>query len=321
MKKTEMVTKASQILNKTKFNLEKHSPEILMVSGIALGVTAAVLACKQTVKATEIVENARKDLNNVEEAKILAENGDVVYTEEDEANDRRQVAITLTAGMIKTYALPVALGVASITCILASNHILKKRNVALSAAYAALNTDFGNYRKRVIEKYGKEEDFMLKNGLTKKLVCNEVVDPETGEVKKEEKEVLVYEGDKLSQYAKIFDEIGSTQWTPNPDRNKAFLLMQQNFFNEKIKTRGYIFLNEVYEALGMRPTKAGSVVGWVYKNADYEGIDFGLFTATTSKVQDFMDGYEASVILDFNVQGDILSLVTEGGVWDAYNGG
>lgn len=319
MKKTEIAIKASQMISKTKLGIKKHSPEILVASGIVAGVAGAVLACKSTVKATEVVADAQKKLSDIEEAKILAENGEVIYTDDDEANDRKTVAVGLTVDMAKLYALPVALGVVSITCILASNHILNKRNVALSAAYAALNTDFGNYRKRVIEKYGKEEDFMLKNGLEKKLVATEVVDPETGEVKKEETEVLTYNGDKLSQYARIFDEIESTQWSPNPDRNKQFLLMEQNFFNEKIKTRGYIFLNEVYERLGFRPTKAGAVVGWVYKNEDWEGIDFGLFTATSPKVKDFMNGDEASVILDFNVQGDVLSLVTEGGVWDAIN--
>lgn len=319
MKKTELAIKATQMISKAKLGTKKHLPEILVASGIVVGGVGAVLACKSTVKATEVVADAQKKLNDVEEAKILAENNEVIYTDEDEANDRKAIAISLATDMVKLYALPVALGVVSVTCILASNRMLHKRNVALSAAYAALNTDFINYRKRVVDKYGKEEDLMLKNGLEKKLIATDVIDPETGEVKKEDKEVLTYNGDKLSQYARIFDEIESTQWSPNPDRNKQFLLMEQNFFNEKIKTRGYIFLNEVYERLGFRPTKAGAVVGWVYKNEDYEGIDFGLFTATSPKVKDFMNGDEASVILDFNVQGDVLSLVTEGGVWDQYN--
>ena len=193
--------------------------------------------------------------------------------------------------------------------------------MALAAAYSALSTDFMNYRKRVVDKYGKDVDFMLKNGLEKQIIANQVIDPETGEVKETKEEVLTYEGNKLSQYARIFDEVESTQWTPSADHNRAFLLMEQNYFNERIRTRGYIFLNEVYERLGFRPTKAGSVVGWVYQNADYEGIDFGIFTAHTQKAAEFLEGTEPSIILDFNVQGDILSLVTEGGVWDQYNGG
>lgn len=319
MKKTELATKASQILMKSKLSLKKYSPEILMVTGVGVGVVAAVFACKQTVKATEVLESARKSLEDIETVKTMAENGETEYTEEDFKNDRKTVAVQLTVGMIKTYAAPVGLGILSVTCILASNHILKKRNVALAAAYSALSTDFMNYRKRVVEKYGKETDFLLKNGLEKELVAHQVVDPETGEVKETQEEVMKYDGDKLSQYARIFDEVESTQWTPSPDHNKAFLLMEQNYFNERIKTRGYIFLNEVYERLGFRPTKAGSIVGWVYKNADYEGIDFGIFTARTQKAQDFLNGDEPSIILDFNVQGDILSLVTEGGVWDELN--
>ena len=321
MKKTELATKAGQILVKTKLGIKKHSPEILVAAGIGTGIIAAIVACKQTIKANDIVAEARKSLQNIEDVKELAANNEVEYTEENEQEDRKTIGMQVAVGMVKTYALPVGLGVLSITCILAGHHILKKRNVALAAAYSALSTDFMNYRKRVVDKYGKDVDFMLKNGLEKQIVANQVIDPETGEVKETKEEVLTYEGDKLSQYARVFDEVGSTQWTPSADHNRAFLLMEQNYFNERIRTRGYIFLNEVYERLGFRPTKAGSVVGWVYQNADYEGIDFGIFTAHTQKAAEFLEGTEPSIILDFNVQGDILSLVTEGGVWDEYNGG
>ena len=321
MKKTELATKAGQILVKTKLGIKKHSPEILVAAGIGTGIIAAIVACKQTIKANDIVAEARKSLQNIEDVKELAANNEVEYTEENEQEDRKTIGMQVAVGMVKTYALPVGLGILSITCILAGHHILKKRNVALAAAYSALSTDFMNYRKRVVDKYGKDVDFMLKNGLEKQIVANQVIDPETGEVKETKEEVLTYEGDKLSQYARIFDEVGSTQWTPSADHNRAFLLMEQNYFNERIRTRGYIFLNEVYERLGFRPTKAGSVVGWVYQNADYEGIDFGIFTAHTQKAAEFLEGTEPSIILDFNVQGDILSLVTEGGVWDQYNGG
>lgn len=321
MKKTELAIKAGQILVKTKLGIKKHSPEILVATGIGTGIAAAIIACKRTIKANDIITEARKNLQNIEDAKELAANNKVEYTEENEQADRELIGKQVTVGMVKTYALPVGLGVLSITCILAGHHILKKRNVALAAAYSALSTDFMNYRKRVVDKYGKDVDFMLKNGLEKQIVANQVVDPETGEVKETKEEVLTYDGDKLSQYARIFDEVGSTQWTPSADHNRAFLLMEQNYFNERIRTRGYIFLNEVYERLGFRPTKAGSVVGWVYQNADYEGIDFGIFTAHTQKAAEFLEGTEPSIILDFNVQGDILSLVTEGGVWDQYNGG
>lgn len=321
MKKTELATKASQILVKTKLGIKKHSPEILVATGIGTGIVAAIIACKQTIKANNIVAEAQKSLQNIEDAKELAANNEAEYTEENEQADRKYIAIQTTVGMVKTYALPVGLGVLSITCILAGHHILKKQNVALAAAYSALSTDFMNYRKRVVDKYGKDVDFMLKNGLEKQIIANKVIDPETGEVKETKEEALTYEGDKLSQYARVFDEVGSTQWTPSADHNRAFLLMEQNYFNERIRTRGYIFLNEVYERLGFRPTKAGSVVGWVYQNADYEGIDFGIFTAHTQKAAEFLEGTEPSIILDFNVQGDILSLVTEGGIWDQYNGG
>ena len=201
MKKTELATKAGQILVKTKLGIKKHSPEILVAAGIGTGIVAAIVACKQTIKANNIVAEARKSLQNIEDVKELAANNEVEYTEENEQEDRKTIGMQVAVGMVKTYALPVGLGVLSITCILAGHHILKKRNVALAAAYSALSTDFMNYRKRVVNKYGKDVDFMLKNGLEKQIVANQVIDPETGEVKETKEEVLTYVGDKLSQYA------------------------------------------------------------------------------------------------------------------------
>ena len=182
MKKTELATKAGQILVKTKLGIKKHSPEILVAAGIGTGIVAAIIACKQTIKANDIVAEARKSLQNIEDVKEFAANNEVEYTEENEQEDRKTIGMQVAVGMVKTYALPVGLGILSITCILAGHHILKKRNVALAAAYSALSTDFMNYRKRVVNKYGKDVDFMLKNGLEKQIVANQVVDPETGEV-------------------------------------------------------------------------------------------------------------------------------------------
>ena len=60
--------------------------------------------------------------------------------------------------------------------------------------------------------------------------------------------------------------------------------------------------------LGFRLTKAGAVVGWIYDPREPMGdnfVDFGMFEVCREKAVDFVNGYERSFILDFNVVGDI----------------
>ena len=108
-----------------------------------------------------------------------------------------------------------------------------------------------------------------------------------------------------SPYAVFFDET-SAAWTKNPECNKLFLLRTQDLANLKLKTRGYLFLNEVFDMLGVPRCKTGQLVGWVYDEVNPVGdnyVDFGIFNECNHK---FVNGFEKSVLLDFNVDGNIL---------------
>ncbi len=72
--------------------------------------------------------------------------------------------------------------------------------------------------------------------------------------------------------------------------------------------RGYIFLNEIYEDLGFESTETGNVVGWLLGNGDSH-VDFGIFRG--DQTIDFVNGREATILLDFNVDGSILSLIDQ----------
>ena len=61
MTKLQIMNSVTRTFHKTSFKLKKHSPEILIVAGIAGTVVSAVLACKATVKATAVLEEAKKD--------------------------------------------------------------------------------------------------------------------------------------------------------------------------------------------------------------------------------------------------------------------
>ena len=232
------------------------------------------------------------------------------YTKEDARGDRMQVYAHTGFQYIRLYAPAVLLGAASITCILTSHKLMRKRNMALAAAYATLDKHFKDYRGRVLERFGEQVEKELRYNIKAKEIETTVVD-ENGKEKKVKETVDVaaegWDPSKYSPYARIFDE-GHPAYMKDAEQNKFYLLALQAQANDRLKSRGHLFLNEVYEMLGFRLTKAGAVVGWIYDPREPMGdnfVDFGMFEVCREKAVDFVNGYERSFILDFNVVGDI----------------
>lgn len=233
------------------------------------------------------------------------------YTEEDVKNETKIVYIQTGAKIAKLYALPVGLGVVSIAAILGGHNILRKRNIALAASYTALFNDYKGYRSRVVERFGEQLDKELKYNL-KTATVEETVVNEDGTEQKVKKEVRVMnEPTKLENYspfARFFDD-GCTGWDPNPEYSLMFLNQQQNWANEKLKRQGYLFINDVYEMLGIPKTREGQVHGWIYDEKNPIGdnfVDFGIYDIHIEKNRDFVNGYEKVILLDFNHDGNIL---------------
>jgi hypothetical protein len=68
-----------------------------------------------------------------------------------------------------------------------------------------------------------------------------------------------------------------------------------------------VFLNDVYDLLGMDRTPAGAVVGWVKGHGD--GYITFMLDDNKREVYDFFEGNEKSVWLDFNVDGVVYKLI------------
>ena len=311
MKKFEIMNAMTRTFHKASFQLKKHSPEILIVAGVIGTVTSAVMACKATTKLNDILEESKENLDKIHSAMEHPETLPEEYTEED---GKKDLAIVYTQSAIKVaklYAPSVVLGALSITAILTSNNILRKRNMAIAAAYTAVNKSFKEYRGRVVERFGKELDHELRYNIKAKEVEETVVDEKTGKEKTVKKTVDVFDPNTLSEFSIVYDD-GCTGWTKDPELNKMFLFKQQNYANDTLKARGYLFLNEVYDMLGIPRTKAGQVVGWIYDEKHPIGdnfVDFGIVDVNNERSRAFMNGYERSIILDFNVDGNILDLI------------
>ena len=181
---------------------------------------------------------------------------------------------------------------------------MRTRNLALIGAYKAIDKSFKEYRARVVSEFGEDKDRMLKNGIVQNKITITETD-EKGKVKK--RDVIVESVEGVSQYARFFDE-SCSQWSKTPEYNLTFLKCQQNWVNDQLQARGHVFLNEIYDLLGVPRTQAGSVVGWVKDHGD-NYIDFGIFDGKTKEARDFVNGHERSILLDFNVDGIIYDLI------------
>lgn len=298
--KTEIMKSVNGVASKTVMKLKKHSPEILVVAGIAGTVVSAVLACKATTKVTEILDETNGTLDTIHEGmKTGAINGQE-YTTEDGKKDTVVVYAQTGMKLAKLYGPAIILGTLSITSILASNNILRKRNVALGAAYAAIDKSFKEYRGRVIERFGEQVDTELKYGIKAKKFEEIEVDPETGKEKKVKKTVMVADPNLQSDYAVYFDS-KSRNYETNPDYNRMFLKAQQAFANDKLQTRGHLFLNEVLDDLDLPRTPAGQIVGWTKDGPDGY-VNFRIVEVE----RETEDGrHEPALLLDFNVEGNI----------------
>ena len=311
MNKLQIVEKLSKMTGKTGLVAAKNAPTILVVGGVIGIVASTILACRATLKVEDILDEHQEKKEKIEEVWQKVVDGDMSeekYSESDKKKDLTVTYVQTAVTMVVNYAPAVILGGLSIACILKSHSIMKTRNLALMAAYKTLDEGFKSYRRRVVEEYGEDKDYQYKNGLRSETVIEKTTD-ENGKTKSVKKEVLVSNDDpnNLSIYAKYFDE-SCLNWSKSPEYSMLFLKAQQSYFNDMLRVRGHVFLNEVYDALGIERTKAGSVVGWVMGEGRANSIDFGLYDGR-ERARAFVNGYERTIILDFNVDGVIYDLI------------
>ena len=304
-----MKEKFVNVYNGVKGKVEKHSPEILMGVGVVGVVTGTVMACRATLKLNDILEEAQETRDKIKEV-AFNPNYEDKYTEEDAKKDLTINYVQTGVKVAKLYAPAVAVGVAGVGCVLASHDIMKKRNVALSAAYLTVDKSFKEYKQRVVDRFGEEVEKEIRYGIKAEEIVETVVDEEGNETTVTET-VKTMNPTLYSDYARFFDE-ASPCWQNDPEYNLMFLRAQQQYANDLLRAKGRLFLNDVYEMLGLEKSKAGQIVGWVYDRENPNGdnfVDFGIYDMSKERVRAFVNGYETNILLDFNVDGNIWDLM------------
>lgn len=311
MKNFEIINTVTRNLNRVGFQLKKHSPEILIVTGIIGIVTSAVMACKATTKINDILEDTKTQVEKVHTVLEDESIPEETYSEEDSKKDLAIIYAKAGLSFVKLYGPSILLGAVSIASIITSNNILRKRNIALAAAYTVVDTGFKEYRGRVIERFGEELDKELKYNIKAENVKETFID-EDGSEKTVDKTVEMTDPHACySNYARFYDD-GCKGWTKDPELNLVFLKQMQQYANDRLRARGHLFLNEVYDMLGIPHSSAGQIVGWIYDEDNPNGdnyVDFGIYDTYKEKSRDFVNGYERVILLDFNVDGIIYNLI------------
>lgn len=283
---------AKKMANTAIFMLKKHAPEILLACGIGCTVAGVVTAISETRKVDDILEPRKEKITEIRESDV----------------EKKEKAIALTKEYLKTgykvfalYAPTVIFETAGVACVLSSHGILKKRNAALAVGYSALNKAFTEYRQRVVDKYGLEDEEDIYRD-AKEIEVKEEYTDEKGKKKTRKVKKKVYNNPLgLSPFAKIFDE-NNPLWSRSPDTNVHKVYEISLELNDRLRAYGYLFLNDAYEAFGYPKTPEGQIYGWVF-DPDGEEHDNYVDVGLTKKInKEFLDGFEPSCILDFNVE-------------------
>lgn len=281
--------------NRQLLKLSKNSPTLLVVGGVVgLGVTA-VMAAKATRKLDPIVDTHKK-------LRI-----DISMSANSQRDEQKQLVSLYTGTAVqlgKLYGPTLLVGGLSAFSVLSGHRILKTRHIATMAAYTGLMEQFQAYRARVSETLGPEMERDIHNGA----IGQWEEDPDhKGEYKLKSKF-----GDTPGSFLRPFFDEANPNWTRDPTSNFLFLKGVQSHMNRVLQLRGYVFLSEIYDALGMGHMKTPEtiVTGWLYQNVRGDGyIDFGFMTDQSPEAVAFRNNAECSVRLNFNIDGVIWDLI------------
>jgi len=281
----------------SKLLLKAKAPTIMVVGGVSSMGVGTVLACKKTLHIEEVMEQHVVTLEKIQTGLEMELEG---YSPEHARADRFKVYARIGVDTGKLYAVPGVFLVGGAALVFGGHRILLQRNATLAIAYTGLAKAFESYRNRVAQSYGE----MAENAIAR----GGVVQGAREDLGDKVYEVTSDPNEDPDPYNRVFQQGDSEAWQNDLGVNKMFIAMQQKFAQERLARRGYLYLNEVYEALGFPESAISRVVGWkVTRNPDgsknFPHVDFGLD-------KPYFDDYKWSsmnaIYLDFNCQGLIV---------------
>jgi Family of unknown function (DUF6353) len=284
------ITRAASI---AALKIKQHSPTIFFVAGLAGVGTSVVLASKATL---ELEKTITPHINHLEDiADSLRDESTPAtqaYTSERAIKDRMFVMGEVVFDLSKLYGPAFIAGAFGVACLVNSHNILQKRNAAITAAYVTLEKSYEKYRERVAKEIGEDKERELHYSVQKEIHAEF----------RDERGGYTLLGER-STYSRWYNSQTTTEWKGNRHDNLRFIWLQQKFANDKLHRKGYLFLNDVYEMLGLPVCDYGQVVGWVTNDVGDGYVDFGIFDHHSDEVKLYLGGINEEILLDFNVDG------------------
>lgn len=275
---------------------KRHGHTALVIGGTGLMIGGGVAACFATTKLNTVNEPLKKDIQQIEEKKL-----------EDNEKKKALTKAYFKAGVgyVKLYGPSVMCELVGATSVLTGHHILNKQHLALASSYSLLSEGFNKYRDSIVKRFGEEVDKDIRTGAETGVI-------ETTEVNEKGKEKVVKQTVKvatgLSDFAAYIDK-EFTQFSENAPDGYDWVMVktQERVLNAQLATNGYLFLNDVRNALGLQPTVAGQSVGWIYDKTYKSGDGHVDLRAQLVYRYDAFGCLVKTLLIDPNVDGDILT--------------
>ncbi len=313
---TKPIQKAvTKLRNKT----VKHSPDILVIGGVVTMIVGSGLAIKSSLDVKDVLTDAETELEDIRADEELLANSNNPDDSKALIKDKAGVYIHYGTQLARMY-LPAALCIfGGATAVCKGHFILKDRNAALVASYATLDAAYSAYRNKIAENLGSDKAAVIEHGL--------VTEKVKGEDGKKHAVTHVDSKQSLSMYAypfkKIYEQVDSKgkvieynnpRYVEDDLYNLASIKAAETYANLHLETHGRVYLNEVFEHLGITPKTtddilASRVMGWVDDGTIHQITFF-------SYVEEGVDPYEqpeyilrdedGNFVLDFNVACNVL---------------
>lgn len=320
-----MFDKLAAGFSKVSTKVKVNSPVIFLVTGtICLG-GAVIAAHHAGRKVDEVLDVNKEHLDNIRSLKgqeeIINEEGErEPYSDRKWRKDMSQAYLGAAWDMTKLYGPVAILTVSSAVCYIGGHKVLARRLAGMTAAYTLVNESFEQYRQNVIDMDGEDQDKKYLFGKSIEHIKDgklEKINPETKEIESVKvKDIDLVKDIKLnaSPYAVSLEDCKG--FTKDPNYNVRWLESVMNMANIKLQQMGYLFLYDVYEALGVTPwvspeaIKASHCVGWLIGVGDGE-VKFNLISVPEKcmTVDGEVVNLRESALIDFNCVGTILDRI------------
>lgn len=231
----------NNLLSQSKLFWKRHGSTVLTCVGSVGAVATAVMSAKATPKARKLLEEARKEKGK-------------------ELTKTEKIRVAGPA-----YIPAIITGTATITCIFGANILNKRQQAAMMSAYALLDNSYKEYRNKLKELYGEEAHQNIVDAIAVEKAndisvtgsyfcssCDLTADEACGEP------VLFYEEHSNRYFEATIEQVINAEY----HLNRNYIL------------RGYCYLNELYEFLGLETTDYGSVLGWTPTDEGEYWIEF-----------------------------------------------